>query len=299
MRNRMEGVQVIMVTPFKENFELDEAGLRKNTRFLLDHGHTWLTPTGSIGEFPSLTPEEHRRAISIVLEETRGREDVIVTPGCGGDSTKYVIELAQWCKDAGCSGVMIPPPTYYPADFESAMAHYMAISDAVDIGIIFYYFPKLHRLELSPAQLTELLRTVPNFIAIKDCTRNIIVMERYMRSVADKVTLIAVPGELMAPFAYMVGARAMLSSVANYAPHLPLEIHAAAVAGDYARACALGRKIAKFYDLLSDIQGLALIKEIMDWKGLAGGPVRLPQVQGVTAKQEGTARSLLEEIDIL
>jgi len=67
LKEKMKGVVVVMTTPFKSNFELDEEGVRKQTRFLIDNGIKTgsgvLVPTGSTGECPMLTDEERRRVV--------------------------------------------------------------------------------------------------------------------------------------------------------------------------------------------------------------------------------------------
>ena len=66
----MPGVHVYLTTPFTANDKIDEAGLRCNVRFLIDSGITHLTPLGSTGEFSSLSIDEQKNVITIVLEET-------------------------------------------------------------------------------------------------------------------------------------------------------------------------------------------------------------------------------------
>lgn len=64
LRDKIKGIVLVMITPFKENYELDEDGLRRLTRFLIDsgvkEGKGILVPAGSAGECPMLTDEERR-----------------------------------------------------------------------------------------------------------------------------------------------------------------------------------------------------------------------------------------------
>jgi len=65
LKDKIKGIVVVMITPFKEDYELDEEGLRKLTKFLIDsgirEGKGVLVPAGSTGECPMLTDEERRR----------------------------------------------------------------------------------------------------------------------------------------------------------------------------------------------------------------------------------------------
>lgn len=64
LKERTKGVVVVMTTPFREDHSLDEEGLRRLTRFLLDsglrEGNGVLVPAGSTGECPMLTDEERK-----------------------------------------------------------------------------------------------------------------------------------------------------------------------------------------------------------------------------------------------
>ena len=108
LRSRLPGVHAYPVTPYTPDLEVDEAGLRRNIRFLLESGITHLTPLGSTGEFPNLSVAEQQRVITAVLD---GREGggLVVVPGCGGNSTRDVVEMARWCADAGVDGILVPP----------------------------------------------------------------------------------------------------------------------------------------------------------------------------------------------
>ena len=70
LKGRVKGVVVVMVTPFKDDYEIDKKALKDLTRFLIDsgikEGNGVLVPAGSTGECPMLTDEERREIFSIV-----------------------------------------------------------------------------------------------------------------------------------------------------------------------------------------------------------------------------------------
>src|SRR5205823_2834116 len=77
-RAQFHGVWTAITTPFTADGELDEAGLRHNMRHLTDGLHVeGVFCTGVMGEFWSLTKEERKRAVEIVVEEARGKCGVI------------------------------------------------------------------------------------------------------------------------------------------------------------------------------------------------------------------------------
>jgi len=73
---------VVTVTPFTKDLKVDESGIRKNIRYLIEsgmvNGSGILTPVGSTGECFSLSIEERKRVAEIVLEEAYGKVPVFM-----------------------------------------------------------------------------------------------------------------------------------------------------------------------------------------------------------------------------
>ena len=298
LRFRLPGVHAYPVTPYTPDLEVDEAGLRRNIRFLLESSITHLTPLGSTGEFPNLSVEEQQRVITAVLEETKGT-DTVVVPGCGGNSTRDVVEMARWCADAGVDGILVPPPTYFPASFASTKAHLMAINDAADIGILFYYLPDWHHLDVTSDELTDLLGSVPNVLGLKDASLDMMKTERYLRRLGDEVVCIGGGGEYTAAYTYMVGGKGIVSMIGNFWPELPLSMHRAGMEGDYVGVLDIMRGVGAFLDFMDDNYSTLLTKRAMEMRGLAGGPVRLPLVDRVTPEQEEALAGFLRGFHLI
>ena len=91
----LRGILAAVVTPFTaDGSEVDEDNLRQQVDRLIAAGIHGLVPTGSTGEFTSLTPEEHRRVIEVYVEAAAGRVPVIA--GVGTLTTQGTVELAQF-----------------------------------------------------------------------------------------------------------------------------------------------------------------------------------------------------------
>jgi 5-dehydro-4-deoxyglucarate dehydratase len=81
IRTRLRGVIAFPVTPFKPDFALDLAGLRKNIQELLRHPIAAIVAAGGTGEVYSLTPSEHLAVVKTIVEEVRGKIPVIAGTG--------------------------------------------------------------------------------------------------------------------------------------------------------------------------------------------------------------------------
>src|ERR1700758_467890 len=133
---RFEGCGTAIVTPFRNDFSLDEQTLRKLVRRQIESGVHFLVPCGTTGENPTLTRQEHLRVVEITLEETKGRVPVLA--GAGGYNTVEVIELAKEIKAIGVDGILSVTPYYNKPTQEGLYQHYKAIASAVKLPMIVY-----------------------------------------------------------------------------------------------------------------------------------------------------------------
>ncbi|HRX78171.1 MAG TPA: dihydrodipicolinate synthase family protein, partial [Pirellulaceae bacterium] len=87
------GLSVAITTPFK-NGEVDYDALRAQVEFQIQSGTVCLVPSGTTGESPTLSHEEHERVISAVVEVASGRAKVMA--GTGSNSTAEALRLTKW-----------------------------------------------------------------------------------------------------------------------------------------------------------------------------------------------------------
>ena len=106
-----EGVIVAMLTPFNREGRINEIEVRKQVNFLIDKHVDGLFPVASCGEYTHIDISERKFLIDIVVDEARGRVDVI--PGTGATCYHQAIELANYAKEAGCTAVVLHGPYFF------------------------------------------------------------------------------------------------------------------------------------------------------------------------------------------
>jgi 4-hydroxy-tetrahydrodipicolinate synthase len=125
-----------MVTPFHDG-RVDEDKLRELVEFHVSHGTDGLVPCGTTGESPTLTHEEHKRVVEIVVEQARGRIPVVA--GTGSNSTAEAIDMTRHAAKAGAAGALLVTPYYNKPTQQGLYEHYRAIAHAVpDLPLIIY-----------------------------------------------------------------------------------------------------------------------------------------------------------------
>src|SRR5437016_12014548 len=81
------GIHIPIITPFKDDYSIDEAGLRRLVDYCIEEQKAdGLVPCGTTGESPTLSHEEHHRVIELVIKAAAGRVPVIA--GTGSNSTR-------------------------------------------------------------------------------------------------------------------------------------------------------------------------------------------------------------------
>ena len=280
LKEKYVGVQVVMVTPFKKDYSLDEDGLRENVHFLLKNGVHVLHPAGSTGEFWNLTTEEHKRVIKVVVDEVGGKVPVI--PGTGYSGTKQTIEMSKYAEDVGADGVLVLPPYYVIPTPEGIYQHFKTLSESIKIGIIVYNNPSMTKISLS-TELLQKLATLPNVVAVKDTTRDIIDIFLHLYALEDRLTFSVGLGELQAPYFYLSGGKGHVSDMANFAPKHAVEMYNLAKKGDWGGMIQLHRRLNPYFEFVerksrerNGMIWISIIKEAMKILGLPGWPPRKP-----------------------
>ena len=72
MTESWRGIFSILITPFTDELELDETGLRRQVDFCVDAGAAGVVGPANASEFSTLSDDERRHWISIVAEQTAG-----------------------------------------------------------------------------------------------------------------------------------------------------------------------------------------------------------------------------------
>ena len=126
LQKRLEGVQVILVTPFNEEGNPHIDGIRQLTRCLVDRGIREgtgvLVTLGSMSECFSVDLEERKEIIRAVVEEAGGQVPVVV--GCNGTDTRTVIRLCESAQKDGADGVLVMPPYYFVPSNQEILQFY-------------------------------------------------------------------------------------------------------------------------------------------------------------------------------
>lgn len=168
MTQPWRGIFPIVVTPFTASYELDEEGLRRLVRFSIEAGAHGLVGPANASEFVTLSDDERRRWIEIVVREAGGQIPVIATTTSG--HTLPAVALSRFAQDAGADGLMAMPPHIVHPDAAGCYAYYQALSDAIDIPIFVQNYIGPVGTPMSADLLARMCREIAHVDYIKEET---------------------------------------------------------------------------------------------------------------------------------
>ena len=267
------GSIVALVTPMHEDGSVDYPTLRKLIDWHIAEGTDCIGVVGTTGESPTVNVEEHCEIIRVSVEQAAKR--VPIMAGCGANSTKEAIELAQFAKGVGADCQLQVVPYYNKPTQEGQYQHFKAIAEAVgDLPTVLYNVPGRTVADMAHDTVLRLAQ-VPGIVGIKEATGNIERAQWLIRDVPQGFAVYS--GDDPTAVALMLcGGQGNVSVTANIAPRLMHELCVAAIAGDVKRAMEIQFQLMPVHKNLFVEANPIPLKWAMARMGLCGATMRLP-----------------------
>jgi 4-hydroxy-tetrahydrodipicolinate synthase len=208
------GCGTALVTPFRRDSSLDEAGLRRLVRRQVEAGIDFLVPCGTTGENPTLTRHEQLRVVEITMEEAVGRVPVVA--GAGGYNTAEVLALAREFQSMRVDGVLSVTPYYNKPTPDGLYQHYKAIASAVSLPVIVYSVPRRTGINIDTATLKKLAE-IDNIIGIKEASGDISQVASMLGHLPEAFLVLSGDDALALPI-IALGGRGLISVASNEIP---------------------------------------------------------------------------------
>jgi 4-hydroxy-tetrahydrodipicolinate synthase len=288
MSQTFRGSFVAMVTPFRQS-RIDEAKVRELVEFHIANGTDGLVPCGTTGESPTLTHDEHKRLIEIVVEAAAGR--IAVVAGTGSNSTAEAIDLTRHAERAGVSGALVVNPYYNKPTQEGLYRHYRAVAEAVSIPILVYNIQSRTAVNVETATLARLAHDCRNIVGVKEASGSLDQMSQVILACGPDFSVLSGDDNLTLPL-MAVGGRGVVSVIANIVPRDTADMVHAALEGDFKRARELHYRLYPLARAAFLETNPIPIKEAMAMAGMIELEFRLPMCPLSDANRE-TLRKVL------
>jgi 4-hydroxy-tetrahydrodipicolinate synthase len=283
------GVIVALVTPFKNGL-IDEEKLRELVEFHIERGTDALVPCGTTGESATLSHEEHRKVMKIVVEAVNKRLPVLA--GAGSNCTAESVSLVQYARDTGADGVLCVTPYYNKPTQEGLYYHYKAIAE-IGFPVVLYNVPGRTGVNLLPETVAKLAHDFKNIVGIKEATGNLNQICQVIALCEDKITLVSGDDSTVLP-TLSVGGKGVISVAANIVPQEMKKMITAFNQGAMEEAKRIHYKLFPLCEAMFIETNPVPVKQALSFMGIISPEVRLPLVQLKEANKEKLRGVLVE-----
>ena len=284
-----KGAGVAIVTPMKNNLEVDYDALETNINYQIDNGTDAIVIAGTTGESATLSEEEHKKVVKAAVEFTKHRVPVIA--GTGSNSTQTAIELSQEADADGVDAVLIVTPYYNKATQKGLIGHYTSVAESIKVPVIMYNVPSRTGCNLQPATVAHLVKNVDNIVAIKDATGDLSQAAQMMNLCDGNLELYSGNDDQIVPV-LSLGGKGVISVLSNVAPDEAHDICEKYFNGDVKGSAALQLKALPLIEQLFCEVNPIPVKKAMQLMGVDCGPLRMPLTEISPEHEKNLAQAM-------
>ncbi|MCG8606148.1 4-hydroxy-tetrahydrodipicolinate synthase [bacterium] len=267
----LAGTFVALVTPFKEG-QINEQKLRELVRFHVENGTDGIVPCGTTGESPTLSDEERKRVIEIVVEEANER--TMIVAGTGTNSTDKTIQATRHAKEAGADAALVITPYYNKPTQKGLYFHFEAVARAGDLPIMIYNVPGRTGVNILPATVRR-LKEIEQVVAIKEASGDLNQVTEIVNLCGDQIKVFSGDDSLFAPI-LAVGGVGVVSVAANLVPRDLKNLFEAFRAAEVLKMQTLHHKLFLLCQAMFYETNPIPVKTAMNLLGMEVGELRLP-----------------------
>ncbi|MCQ2548621.1 MAG: 4-hydroxy-tetrahydrodipicolinate synthase [Lachnospiraceae bacterium] len=268
------GAGVAIVTPFKENREVNYEQFAKQIEYQIANKTDAIIVCGTTGEASTLTHEEHLDVIRYCVKVVNGRIPVIA--GTGSNCTETAIYLSQEAEKAGVDGLLVVTPYYNKATQKGLYEHFKMIAESVKVPIILYNIPgRTGGVNILPETIVRLCTEVENIVGVKEATGNISQVAKIMALANGKVDLYSGNDDQVVPL-LALGGKGVISVLSNIAPEQTHNICQTFFDGKIEESRDLQLQALNLIDALFCEVNPIPVKKAMNLMGMEAGPLRRP-----------------------
>lgn len=277
------GAGVAIVTPMKENGEVNFEKLGEILEEQIAGQTDAIIICGTTGESSTLTHEEHLETIKYTIDKVNKRIPVIA--GTGSNCTQTAIYLSQEAEKYGADGLLLVTPYYNKATQKGLIEHYTAIANSVKLPIILYNVASRTGCNIEPKTAAYLAEHVENIVGIKEASGNISQVAEIAALTQGKMDIYSGNDDQIVPI-LSLGGKGVISVLSNVAPKYTHDIVAKFMEGEVEESRDMQLKaLPLVHALFCEVNPIP-VKTAMNLMGKEVGPLRMPMTEMEEAHQE-------------
>ncbi|MDR1883123.1 MAG: 4-hydroxy-tetrahydrodipicolinate synthase [Prevotella sp.] len=290
----LRGMGVALITPFNEDGSVDYDALLRLVDYQLQNGTDYLVVLGTTAEIPTLTEDEKKRIVEVVVCRVNGQIPVIL--GEGGNNTRAIVEKLKRNSYEGIDGILSVVPYYNKPSQEGIYQHYKAIAEASPLPVISYNVPGRTGVNMTADTTLRIANDFPNIVAVKEASGNMTQMDEIIKRKPEHFDVISGDDGITFPLVTL-GAIGVISVIGNAFPKEFSRMTRLALEGDYNSALTIHHSFNELFNLLFVDGNPAGVKCMLNMMGYIENKLRLPLVPTRITTYE-QIRNVLIELNI-
>ncbi len=283
------GAGVAIVTPMKENGDVNFEKLGEILEEQIKEGTDSIVICGTTGESSTLTHEEHLETIKYTIDKVNKRIPVIA--GTGSNCTETAIYLSTEAEKYGADGVLLVTPYYNKATQKGLIEHYTKIANSIKIPVILYNVPSRTGINMQPKTVAYLAEHVENIVGVKEASGDIAQVAEMAALTRGKLDIYSGNDNQIVPL-LSLGGKGVISVLSNVAPRFTHDMVEKYLNGDVKGSCDMQLDAMPLINALFSEVNPIPVKAAMNLMGMEVGPLRSP----LTEMEEANKEKLKEEM---
>ena len=286
-----KGAGVAIVTPMKENGDVNFEKLGEILEEQIAEGTDAVIICGTTGESSTLSHEEHMETIRYTIDKVNKRIPVVA--GTGSNCTETAIMMSQEAERMGADGLLLVSPYYNKATQKGLIAHYTAIANSVKLPIIRYNIAGRTGINIEPKTLLYLAENVENIVAVKEASGNISQIADIAAMCKGKLDIYSGNDDQITPI-MALGGIGVISVLSNIAPKYTHDLAMSYLEGDVQKSCEMQLKALPLVRALFCEVNPIPVKAAMNLMGKEVGPLRMPLTEMEEAHKETLKKAMID-----
>ena len=286
-----KGAGVAIVTPMKENGDVNFEKLGEILEEQIAAGTDAVIICGTTGESSTLSHEEHMETIRYTIDKVNKRIPVVA--GTGSNCTETAIMMSQEAERMGADGLLLVSPYYNKATQKGMIAHYTAIANSVKLPIILYNIAGRTGINIEPKTLLYLAENVENIVAVKEASGNISQIADVAAMCKGKLDIYSGNDDQITPI-MALGGIGVISVLSNIAPKYTHDLAMSYLNGDVQKSCEMQLKALPLVRALFCEVNPIPVKAAMNLMGKEVGPLRMPLTEMEEEHKETLKKAMID-----
>ncbi len=269
-----KGIYPAVLTPFKENGEIDFEMFAKNTEAQISAGVHGIIIAGTLGDAAVLDNDEKFELLSYAKKIVAGRIPLILN--IAENTTKNAVDFAKKAKELGADGLMLLPPMRYKADDREVVEYFKAVAVATDLPILIYNNPVDYATYVSLSMFDE-LKDYPTIQAVKESTRDLSNITRMKNKFGDRFKVLG-GVDTISLETVLLGADGLVAGLVDAFPRETMAMYNYALNGEVEKAIEIYRWFMPLLELDIHPKLIQYIKLAATAEGICTPHVRAPRL---------------------